>query len=140
MAGLLNTPAPFSSELSMLMQLIALSILIIGFIIVKRKMYTYHGALMFVALLTNTVAILTVMIPVALRLTDTSIPGFNLLFRSHALLGLIVEGISIYLVADWRFREPGPTCFQRKNWMLGLSLFWMTELIIGMLLFMKLYP
>lgn len=140
MASILNTSAPFSSELSMLLQLIALGLLIIGFIIVKRKKIAPHGAIMFTAVLTNTAAILTVMIPVALRLADTSIPGFNLLFRSHALLGLIVEAVSIYIVADWRLQKPGPTCYQRKNWMLGLSLFWMAELILGILLFMKLYP
>jgi uncharacterized membrane protein YozB (DUF420 family) len=139
MASLLNTPAPFSSELSMLIQLIGLGLLIIGFIIVKRKRYANHGAVMFAAVTMNTLAILTVMIPVALRLTDTSIPGFNLLFRSHALLGLIVEGIGIYILAEWRFQKPGPTCFQRKNWMLSLGMLWMTEVIIGILLFMKLY-
>ena len=88
----------------------------------------------------NTAAILAVMIPVALRPMDASISGLNLLFKSHALLGLIVESISLYIVAEWRFQKPGPTCFQRKNWMLGLAMLWMTELIIGILLFMKLYP
>ena len=140
MASLLNTSAPFSSELSMLIQLLGLGLLILGFFIVKRKKYANHGAVMFAAVTMNTLAILTVMIPVALRLTETSIPGFNLLFRSHALLGLIVECISIYILAEWRFQNPGPTCFQRKNWMLSLGMLWMTELIIGILLFMKLYP
>lgn len=140
MASILNTSAPLSSEISMSLQLLALGILIIGFIVVQRKKYVSHGAIMFVATLMNTGAILAVMIPVALRLAETSIPEINFLFRSHILLGLIVECISIYIVADWRFQEPGPTCFQRKNWMLGLSLFWMTELILGILLFMKLYP
>ncbi len=140
MASLLNTSAPFSSELSMLLQLLALGLLIVGFFIVKRKKFAQHGSVMFVAVLMNTAAVLTVMIPVALRLVDISIPGFNLLFRSHALLGLIVEAAGIYIVADWRFQKPGPTCFQRKNWMLSLGMLWMTELILGILLFMKLYP
>lgn len=140
MASLLNTSAPFSSELSMLIQLLGLGLLIIGFIIVQRKKYGSHGAVMFAAVTMNSLAILTVMIPVALRLTETSIPGFNLLFRSHVLLGFIVETISIYILTEWRFQKPGPTCFQRKNWMLSLGMLWMTEVIIGILLFMKLYP
>ncbi|MFH1179266.1 MAG: hypothetical protein V1710_02785 [Candidatus Bathyarchaeota archaeon] len=140
MASILNTSAPLSSEISMTLQLLALGVLIIGFLIVKRKNYTSHAVIMLIATIMNTAAILTVMIPVALRLAATSIPEINFLFRSHILLGLIVEVVSIYILADWRYQEPGPTCFQRKNWMLGLSLFWMTELIIGMILFMKLYP
>jgi uncharacterized membrane protein YozB (DUF420 family) len=140
MASILNTPAPLSSEISMVLQLLALVIIIIGFIVVKRKKFVPHGVIMSAATIMNTLAILTVMIPVALRLADTSIPEFNLLFRTHSLLGLIVETIAIYIVAEWRFQKPSPTCFQRKSWMLGLSLFWMAELIIGMLLFMKLYP
>ena len=140
MAGLLNTSAPFNSELSMILQLLALGLVILGFFIAKRKKYAYHGSVLFVAVLMKTGAILTVMIPVALRIAYTSIPGFNFLFKSHTLLGLIVEISSIYIIADWRFQNPGPTCFQRKNWMLGIGMLWITELMIGMLLFMKLYP
>jgi len=139
MASLLNTNAPISSEISMILQLAALAILVIGFVVVKRKKYMPHGITMFIATLMNTASVATVMIPVALRLTDTSIPGFNLLFRTHAILGVTVLALSIWIVADWRFQNPGPTCFQRKKWMLGLSLVWIAELILGMLLFMQLY-
>jgi uncharacterized membrane protein YozB (DUF420 family) len=140
MASLLNTSAPFSSELSLILQLLALGLLIVGFIVIKRKKFMPHGAVMFVASLTNVVSVLTVMVPVALRLSDTSIPGFNLLFRSHILLGIVVISVSGYILWDWRFQKPGPTCFQRKKWMLGLGLFWMAQLIMGMILFLRLYP
>ena len=140
MASLLNTPAPLSSEISMSIQLLALTLVVIGFIIVKRRNHFGHGAIMFTAALMNVGAILGVMIPVALRLNDTSVSGFNLIFRTHALLGVAITVLSVYLLAEWRFQKPGPTCFQRKRWMLGLSLFWMTEVIIGMIFFMQLYP
>lgn len=139
MASLLNTNAPLSSELSLILQLAALAILVIGFIVVKRKKYMPHGITMFIATLLNAASVATVMIPVALRLSDTSIPGFNLLFRTHIILGITILALSIWIVAEWRFQKPGPTCFQRKKWMLGLSLVWTAELIIGMLLFMQLY-
>ncbi|MCW4013108.1 MAG: hypothetical protein NWF07_08970 [Candidatus Bathyarchaeota archaeon] len=139
MASLLNTNAPMSSEISMILQLAALGVLVIGFIIVKQRKYMPHGVTMFIATLLNIVSVATVMLPVALRLGDTSIPGFNLLFRSHILLGIAILVISVWIIADWRFQKPGPTCFQRKNWMLGLGLVWTAQLIIGMLLFLKLY-
>lgn len=139
MADLLNTTAPLSSELSMILQLLSLGVLVIGFIVVKRKNYQLHGGAMFAAGVLNIVSILVVMIPVAFRLLDTSIPGFNLLFRSHILLGVVVIGLAGYILVDWRFQKPGPTCFQRKKWMLGLSLGWMAQVIIGILLFLKLY-
>ena len=95
---------------------------------------------MFSATLMNTVAVLIVMIPVALRLGGASIPGFNFIYKLHALLGFSVEVIGIFILANWRFQKPGPTCFLRKKWMLGLSLAWMAEVILGILIFMKLYP
>jgi ABC-type tungstate transport system substrate-binding protein len=139
MASLLNTNAPMSSEISMILQLAALAILIIGFIVVKQKKYMPHGVTMLLATLMNLTSVAVVMVPVALRLADTSIPGFNLLFRTHAILGVTVLALSIWIVADWRFQKPGPTCFQRKKWMLGLDLTWVAELIMGMLLFLELY-
>ena len=139
MANLLNTNAPLSSELSLILQLLSLGILIIGFIVVKQKKHQTHGITMFAAGVLNTLSVLLVMIPVAFRLLDTSIPGFTLLFRSHILLGIIVIALSGYILIDWRFQKPGPTCFQRKKWMLGLSLTWMAQVIIGILLFLKLY-
>ena len=140
MASLLDTNAPMSSEISMILQLAALCVLVIGFIIVKRRKYMPHGVTMFIATLLNIASVVAVMLPVAFSLGDTSIPGFNLLFRSHIILGIAILAISIWILADWRFQKPGPTCFQRKNWMLGLGVVWTAQLIIGMLLFLKLYP
>jgi hypothetical protein len=139
MANILNTNAPLSSEISMVIQLISLVILILGFFVVKRKKYGIHGVLMFINAIMNTAAILIVMIPVAIRLSGTSIPGFNLIFRLHVLLGFAVELVSIYILVDWRFQKPGPTCFRRRGWMLGLGLAWMAEVILGILVFMRLY-
>jgi len=94
---------------------------------------------MFIATVLSVISIATVMLPSIFQLADTSIPGFNLLIRSHVILGITVLAVSVWILADWRFQKPGPTCFQRKNWMLGLSLVWTAQLIIGMLLFMMLY-
>jgi uncharacterized membrane protein YozB (DUF420 family) len=124
----------------MIFQLLALGLLIFGFVVIKRKKYTPHGSIMFLASLLNVVSVLVVMVPVALRLASTSIPGFNLLFRAHVGLGVAVICVSGYILVDWRFQKPGPTCFQRKKWMLGLGLFWMAQVIIGIILFMRLYP
>ncbi len=139
MASLLETTAPINSEISMILQLAALGILVLGFIVVRWKKYAPHGVTMFLATLMNLASVAAVMIPVALRLTEIPIPGFNLLFRTHIILGITVLALSIWIVAEWRFQKPGPTCFQRKKWMLGLALTWTAELIIGMLLFLDLY-
>ena len=140
MSDLLSTSAPVSSDISMILQLAVMGVILVGFVFAKRRSFMPHGAVMFIATLLNTGSILVVMIPVALRLGVSSITGLNLLFRTHALLGLIIEGMAIYILAEWRFQKPGPTCFQRKNWMLTLTLMWIGELILGMLLYMRLYP
>jgi len=140
MSDLLSTSAPVSSDISMILQLAVMGVILVGFVFANRRRFVSHGAVMFIATLLNTGSILVVMIPVALRLGDSSIAGLNMLFRAHALIGLMVEAMAVYLVADWRFQKPGPTCFQRKNWMLILTLVWIGELILGMLLYMKMYP
>lgn len=140
MSDLLSTSAPVTSDISMILQLAVMGVILVGFVFAKRRSFMPHGAVMFIATLLNTGSILVVMIPVALRLGVSSITGLNMLFRTHALLGLIIESMAIYILADWRFQKPGPTCFQRKNWMLTLTLVWIGELILGMLLYMRLYP
>ena len=139
MSDILSSAAPLSSDISMILQLVALGIILVGFVVVKKKNYKVHGAMMFLATLVNLASILVVMVPVALNLGDSSLPGFNFLFRSHIVLGLAVIGGAAYIVAEWRFKEPGPTCFQRRKWMLTLTMFWIAELVVGMMLYMKLY-
>lgn len=140
MSDLLSTSAPVSSDISMILQLVVMGLILVGFVFANKRRLTPHGVVMLIATLLNTGSILVVMIPVALRLGDSSIAGLGLLFRTHAFIGLIVEAMAVYLVADWRFQKPGLTCFQRKNLMLTLTLVWIGELILGMLLYMKLYP
>jgi uncharacterized membrane protein YozB (DUF420 family) len=139
MSNLFGTTAPLASEISMFIQLLTFSILIIGFIVVKRNLFKIHGTVMFTAALLNIISVLLYMIPSAIDLADTSIPGFNILFRTHILLGIFIVGLSGYILLDWRFQEPGPTCFQNKKWMLGLALTWTAQIILGILFFMRLY-
>lgn len=139
MSDILSSAAPLSSDISMILQLVVLGIILVGFVVVKQRKHQIHGVLMAFAALANTASILVVMVPVALSITDTSLPGLGFIFRTHILLGLLIEGVAIYIITDWRFQQPGPTCFQRKNWMLTLTIGWIAELIFGMLLYMKLY-
>jgi uncharacterized membrane protein YozB (DUF420 family) len=128
-----------SSELSLVLQIVALGIIIFGFILVKQKYIKIHGTTMFTAAILNMVSVLTGMVPIAIRLADNSIPGFNPLFRIHIIVGLVVIITSGYLLVEWRFQKPSQTCYQRKKWMLGLSLVWIAQVILGILLFMSLY-
>ncbi len=139
MSDILSSSAPLSSDISMILQLVVLGIILVGFAVVKQRKHQIHGVLMAIAALVNTASILVVMVPVALRVTDTSLPGLGFIFRTHILMGLLIEGMAVYIIADWRFQEPGPTCFQRKNWMLTLTIVWIAELLFGMMLYMKLY-
>jgi hypothetical protein len=129
-----------SSDISVILQLVVMGVIFVGFVFAKRRSFMTHGIVLFIATLLNTGSILMVMIPVAFRLGDSSVIGLNMLFRAHMVVGLIVEAAAIYILAEWRFQKPGPTCFQRKKWMLTLALVWMGELILGLLLYMRLYP
>ncbi|HDJ22001.1 MAG TPA: hypothetical protein ENF19_02205 [Candidatus Bathyarchaeota archaeon] len=140
MSGLLGTTAPLASDVSMLAQLVALAGLGVGFILVKRRRVRLHGLVVALSFLANLASTLLVMVPVAQRLFRLGVSGLGLVIKFHALLGAVVVGLAGYILVEWRLQEPGPTCWQRKPWMLPLALAWTAQVILGMLIYLRLYP
>jgi len=142
--GIFNPSAPFLSDLNLIFQLaIAIFLMLAMFGIVKRK-YAIHGAIMGCCIVLNTISIFAIMVPSLLKL-DGLINGLStrlsLLIVTHAIVGSVVEILGILLVAAWVYnRASVDNCFKRKHLMEATIILWILELIVGLLLYMTLYP
>jgi len=140
MSSLLGTYAPLWSDVNLILQLAILAALGSGAIIVKRKQLARHGYVMATCVALNTVSILLVMVPVARGLLGSGqLTQLTALTALHAAVGVAVEVAAVYLVAVWRFRKPGLTCFRHKGWMRGLAVAWALEATLGVLVYVMLY-
>lgn len=140
MPGFLGTYAPLWSDVNIVLQLVILAALGAGAIIVKRKQLVQHSYVMAACVALNTVSILIVMVPVARGLIGgTQLTQLTGLVTIHAAAGVTVQVAAVYLVAVWRFRKPGPTCFRYRGWMRTLAVAWALEAALGVIIYLMLY-
>ena len=129
-----------ASTLNLYFQLLLLVGLSLGLVFAKRKRLVPHGWLMLAVFVLNIVSILVVMTPVAIALlTRSGGFSFDLITVLHALLGMAVIVLSIRILANWRFRKPGESCYALKGEMMRLYILWVAEVILGVALYYQLY-
>jgi hypothetical protein len=129
-----------NSTLNLYFQLALLIGLTLGLVFAKRKKLVPHGWLMLAVFLLNVASILTLMAPVAVALfTFSGAASLNLITVLHALLGAVVLILSIRILATWRFRKPGTSCYALKGEMMRLYIFWIAEVVLGVAIYYQLY-
>lgn len=140
MAGLLGTAAPLRSDVNLLVQVVILVLLFVGFYVVKRLKFGQHGYFMFFAVAVNLLSMIFVMLPSALSIIGgASLTFFTGLMALHSALGAVAEVWGIYIVAVWRFRRPGQSCFKLRNHMRVLMILWVMTSVLGFALYGLLY-
>ena len=102
-----------------------------------------HAVMMGSAIVLHTVAIFAIMLPSLLSLSMSVILK-NLsrlaLVTTHSMIGSLVEIMGVWLVASWLFnRSNVEKCFKRKNVMRVTIALWLTELVLGIFVYMMLY-
>jgi uncharacterized membrane protein YozB (DUF420 family) len=143
--------------LNLILQAIILVVLGLAIYARLRHNYVKHAMLMGSGIVLHTVAIFAIMVP---SLLSMGVPfrslgtGFASLTILHATVGSLVEIIGIWLVATWvllplrgsaraTWRSNTASvekCFKRKNVMRVTIALWVTELILGIFIYMMLYP
>ena len=142
--GIFNAGAPFLSDLNLIFQVVIVVVLVLAlFAIVKRK-YAIHGAMMGSGIVLHTISIFTAMLPSFLSF-GFPFSGFPIrlstLLVIHAAAGSTVEVLGVWLVAAWIFnRTKVDSCFRRKNIMLATIILWILEFVLGVFVYMTLYP
>jgi uncharacterized membrane protein YozB (DUF420 family) len=130
MSGLLGTRASVSSDLNLILQILLLALLLIGFVLGKRKTGSslkLHGRLMAVLVALNALAILLIMGPslfinFGAAVGEVFVIGFPLTLLHHSV-GLIAEVLGAVLV----FRKSGNV----RRWMRTTFVLWFVALLLG---------
>ena len=111
-----------SPRLTLLAQLIITGVLLTAIIYAKKREFKLHGLLIATAVTLNTLSILLVMVPSAIRIfSGASLNIFTLALGGHVFLGAVAQLAGLYIVWSWRLREPGGTCFRLSGRMKSLS-------------------
>jgi hypothetical protein len=124
----------------------AIVLVVLGLAITARLKHSYvkHAMLMGSGIVLHTVAIVAIMVPSLLSmgvLLRNLLTVFALLTIVHATVGSLVELMGIWLVATWLPNTvSAEKCFKRKNVMRVTIALWLTELILGIYVYMMLYP
>ena len=94
------------STMNLLLQLVILGGLLYGVIMVKKGRINSHSMVIFSAFVLNTLSILFVMVPSAIRIIGGAAQStFTLIVVIHIILGFLVEGLGAYLFFNERFDE-----------------------------------
>jgi len=142
--GLFNSRAFFLSDVNLLFQLAILAVLIISMLLKFRHKYPAHGAMMGTAVALHTISIFVIMVPSFVDITrvfGSLMILVDLAIISHAILGSAVEAIGVYLVISWTLRRWNTKfCFENKRLMAFTLVLWLIELVLGVLVYVQLYP
>jgi uncharacterized membrane protein YozB (DUF420 family) len=126
--------------LNLYLQLFMLAVLTLGLILAKRKRLSQHGWLMFGLFAVNIASIIVVMVPVAsMILTRFGGTSYYTVTILHGILGVAVLVLSLRVLANWRFRKPGESCYALKGEMMRLYILWVAEAILGIAVYYQLY-
>jgi uncharacterized membrane protein YozB (DUF420 family) len=144
LVGIFNAGAPFLSDLNLIFQVVIAAFLVSALLTIARKKYRIHGAIMGCCIVLNTISIFAIMVP-SLTSLDGAIGGLStrlsLLVVTHAFVGGAVEILGVLLVAAWVFNGTRvDNCFRRKYLMTATIILWILELVLGVYVYITLYP
>jgi uncharacterized membrane protein YozB (DUF420 family) len=117
---------------NLIIQAVITVLLTIGVFHVKRRKLISHGYATLAAVILNALSVIIVMLPSVLRiLTGASLNSFTLIVIIHSILGAAAVIVGVYLMATWRLRTPGASCFRLRNYMRPLAIIWILSAALG---------
>jgi hypothetical protein len=125
---------------NLVIQIAILLLIGLSLLLKKKKMFTWHGNVMLVAVLINGVLLLSHMGPSLIYLLREEIPvldsvAFVGLF--HGIVGAVAEFLGIWLVGTWAYvQSETKYCIKRKKLMRTILAFWIVALALGFLYYL----
>jgi uncharacterized membrane protein YozB (DUF420 family) len=116
-------------------QLTILLLIVVSLILKKKRNYTLHGNIMFLAVIINAVALLAHMGPSLIWLPDE--PAFvTILGIIHAIIGTTAEALGIWITVPWAFgNSETKSCAAKRKHMRKTIILWLVALGIGMVFY-----
>jgi hypothetical protein len=131
------------ASLSLVVQIVTLTIIISGYILKRRMRFIGHGTLMLVAVVMQFFSFLLIMGPAFLSLAEK---GFvqrplwiSIATLSHAGFGGVALATGIWITASWHLQTSINNCIKKRRVMRYLIFIWILALILGITLYTLLY-
>jgi len=131
------------ASISLIVQIVTLSIVISGYILKRKMQFRNHGTLMLVAIIMQFFSFLLIMGPAFVSLAENGLMQRPIWVSTisivHASLGGIVLTIGIWIVSSWHLQTSIERCIKKKWIMRYLIVAWISALILGIMLYTILY-
>ena len=131
------------ASLSLVVQLITLSILISGYILKRRMRFIKHGTLMLIAVAMQFVSFMIIMGPAFLLIVENGFVQKPILLSTvtlvHAILGGTALATGIWITGSWHLQTSIENCIRKRNIMRYLIITWLLALIFGITLYVLTY-
>jgi uncharacterized membrane protein YozB (DUF420 family) len=131
------------ATLSLIVQIVTLSIVITGYFFKRKMKFIKHGTLMLIAIIMQFCSFLLIMGPAFLSLAQNGLIQKPTLLATvtfvHASLGAITLIIGIWIAGAWHLQSSIEGCIKRKTIMRYLIIVWISALVLGITLYLLLY-
>lgn len=131
------------ASISLIVQIVTISIVISGYILKRKMQFRNHGTLMIVAIIMQFISFLLIMGPAFVSLVENGLIQrpiwLSIVTIVHASLGGVALSTGIWIAASWHFQTSIANCIKRKPIMRYLIVTWILALILGIILYMLLY-
>jgi uncharacterized membrane protein YozB (DUF420 family) len=130
------------ATISLVIQLVVLGLLLGGFWLKRMKKFRQHGITMLTAVVLHTILIFTWMIPSFSRFFS-AIESINfadaliIAILVHAFAGIITFVLGVWLAGSWHLKADMKTCFAKKNIMRVTLPLWLTAIVFGIILYLR---
>jgi uncharacterized membrane protein YozB (DUF420 family) len=134
------------AQVNLIFQAAVFVLLVIGFMIVRKRKIKSHAQVMLAAVVLNLVSFMAIMAPATRSVAsgDSGDPAFIAI--AHGTIGAIALLLGIWVVGIWLMRPlmAVPARLQcygalNKKLMLAVLFLWFTSLILGFVLYASLY-
>lgn len=131
------------ASISLIVQIVTLSIVISGYILKRKMQFRNHGTLMLVAIIMQFISFLLIMGPAFWSLAENGLIQKPIWVSTvtivHAGLGGVALAIGIWIAASWHLKTSIEPCIKKKWIMRYLIIAWISALILGIILYTLLY-
>lgn len=131
------------ASLSLVVQIVTLSIVIFGYIMKRRMRFIQHGTLMLIAVAMQFVSFMLVMGPAFFIIIENGFVQRSILLSMvtlvHVSLGGTALATGIWITGSWHLQNSIENCVKRRNIMRYLIITWILALIFGITLYLLTY-
>lgn len=143
--GFLGTHAPFVSDLTLILILLAAVLFTIGALLARRKHFKAHCWTQTITAVINATVVLVVMVRSFVKnflagVLQKPLSGFNLVITIHAIVGVIGLLLGIYVVLQAHKILPAKMRFRNNKLFMRISYaLYMLATLIGVVVYLGVY-